>query len=833
MHDLLAEFAKCKLPPSNRMSNIRLSIEWDKAAVYAGENVDCVITFKNVAQAPILHRTASQTNSLRERWKDNTAAHVRQQKSGHSPSYSSSISLGHKHRKAVSHDPTWSAIPASPKVQTREEAQNEESTAGRKHRRSVSIVSIGGEKSSSTIPFHATSTSLQPGRGHGRAGSLRALSEKSTMLDHGPRSSVHSKRSGPTQLKGYSQAQNDKAVATKSSLARSSSSPMIKERLSPRTLCSLDKTAASPIFKSHNQTAFPNSLNSTRTPGLLGRSDSADGLNTRMAQTQSAREDPPHGILPGSISSTTTDDTPRGSTDLESFGSNSSDTMASEYVIQEPSRFHHHPGSMRQHSHHASFEASQVPETLMMGYGNITGSFHLDPSLVDASYFHEVKRKAVVGNEGGGGVVRAESNKRQSGLLGSLGWNTLGESLEGLLGKREVSSIKGATNASAAKWMPILSSPQSLLFVDLRLEPGQSQSYSYSFRLPAGIPPSYRGKAVKFAYNIVIGVQRATRSRQPHIVRRIDFPFRVLPCVNNRGETMGHDLMSPHIMLHNEPLVLALNKDEGKGAFSTEKSMQITDPSAEGEFLSYMKQLLETSRRDSSLGLLSPSAARAKSPMDTRNEATTMEAAISFAIQQSNSAMPSKLSANRFEITRSGLRVAMIMLARPAYRLGEIVPVVVDLHASEFQCFALRASLETSEHLDPAVALRSPASLLRASRRIYATQHETTTSADRVFFSLAVPSNSTPEFVTSAVNLQWRLRFEFVTSNQAVRGTVGHGAIPDILENVAEDERGTVSVAVEAMPCETFEVTLPLQIYGGISLLEESYLQSRRWLDIA
>ncbi len=296
---------------------------------------------------------------------------------------------------------------------------------------------------------------------------------------------------------------------------------------------------------------------------------------------------------------------------------------------------------------------------------------------------------------------------------------------------------------------------------------------------------------------------------------------------------MGHDLMSPHIMLHNEPLVLALNKDEGKGAFSTEKSMQITDPSAEGEFLSYMKQLLETSRRDSSLGLLSPSAAPAKSPMDTRNEATTMEAAISFAIQQSNFAMPSKLSANRFEITRSGLRVAVIMLARPAYRLGEIVPVVVDLHASEFQCFALRASLETSEHLDPAVALRSPASLLRASRRIYATQHETTTSADRVFFSLAVPSNSTPEFVTSAVNLQWRLRFEFVTSNQAVRGTVGHGAIPDILENVAEDERGTVSVAVEAMPCETFEVALPLQIYGGISLLEESYLQSRRWFDIA
>ncbi|KAL8651443.1 MAG: hypothetical protein Q9226_004704 [Calogaya cf. arnoldii] len=296
---------------------------------------------------------------------------------------------------------------------------------------------------------------------------------------------------------------------------------------------------------------------------------------------------------------------------------------------------------------------------------------------------------------------------------------------------------------------------------------------------------------------------------------------------------MGHDLLSPHVMLHNEQSIVALDRYDDRGAHSTEKSMHIMDPSAEDEFISYMGQLLDTSRRDSSLGLLSPSAAGVKSPLDVGTEATTMEGAISSAIQQSNSVVPSKLSANRFEITRSGLRVAVIMLARPAYRLGEIIPVAVDLHASEFRCFSLRATLETSEHLDPTVALRSPASLLRASRRIYATQHETTTSAERVFFSLAVPSNSTPEFVTSAVSLEWRLRFEFVTSNQADRGTVGHGAIPDILEDIAEDERGTVSVAVEAMPCETFEVTVPLHVYGGISQLKEDYGQSRQWFDIA
>ncbi|KAL9001382.1 MAG: hypothetical protein Q9169_000273 [Polycauliona sp. 2 TL-2023] len=295
---------------------------------------------------------------------------------------------------------------------------------------------------------------------------------------------------------------------------------------------------------------------------------------------------------------------------------------------------------------------------------------------------------------------------------------------------------------------------------------------------------------------------------------------------------MGHNLMSPHVMLHNEPLIVTLNGNDSRRASSGEKSMQNTGPTAQDEFSSYMGQLLDTSRRDSSLGLLSPSAAGAKSPMDVRNEATTMESAISLAIQQSNSAMSSKLSANRFEITRNGLRVAVIMVARPAYRLGEIVPVAVDLHASDFQCFSLRATLETSETVDSTLALRSPASVLRASRRIHATQHEITTSADRVFFNLAIPSTSTPEFVTSAVSLEWRLRFEFVTSFQADRGTVGHGAMPHVLEEVAEDERGIVSVAIEAMPCESFEVTLPLHVYSSMSQLEGNHVQGCQWFDI-
>ncbi|KAL9641269.1 MAG: hypothetical protein Q9204_000168 [Flavoplaca sp. TL-2023a] len=828
------------------MSNIRLSVDWDKTAVYAGERINCTITFKNIARAPISQRAAGQTsghNSRHERWKNNTAAHVRRRDPKYSSLHYSSTSVGGEHRKASSYDAMWSTIPATSMVRTGKESHSDQNTTGRKHGRSVSIVPMNGEKSMSGNLFQTISPSERPVQGYGRAASLQIPLGKDSALDHDPSSTVRDKGSS-TRIIGHRQILNDENPSKLPSLLSSSSAPRVKEESQRQTACTSDASMAGPKLKSksksHDRAASSHATSSARAPqspdslessaersGNCSGDDFGDGL----AQTHIPRQDAPQGKSPGIIPPTSNDNTARSSTDLDSFGSNSSDTMASEYMMQEHSRFMRHPFSMRQQSPQASFEANRVPETLMMGYANIVGSFSLDPSLIDASHFDDVKRKAVIGNEGGGGVVRAESTKRQSGLLGSFGWNAIGGSLEGLLGRREVSSLKDGTTASTSKWLPILSTPQSLLFVDLRLGPGQSQSYSYSFRLPAGIPPSYRGKAVKFSYNIVIGVQRATRSRQRHVVRRIEFPFRVLPSVNVRGETTGHDLMSPHVMLQNQPLVVALDKAES-GCAPSKKAMQSADPSAEVEFLSYMNQLLDASRRDSSLGLLSPSAAAAKPLQDTRNEATTMDGAIAFAIQQSNS-LPSKLSANRFEITRGGLRVAVIMLARPAYRLGEVVPIVVDLQASEFQGFSIRTTLETSEHLDPTLALRSPASILRASRRIYAIDHETTLSADRVVFNLAVPSSSTPEFVTSAVSLEWRLRFEFVTSIQTDRVIAGHGATDDILEKVSEDERGSVSVAVEAMPCETFEVTLPIHVYGSVRELEENFVQNRQWYGIA
>ncbi len=233
------------------------------------------------------------------------------------------------------------------------------------------------------------------------------------------------------------------------------------------------------------------------------------------------------------LSSSSINGTPRSSGEFYSMSNNSTETLASEYVPQENNRLVHRPATTRQASYLAHVTASK-PEVLMMGYGQITGSFTLDGSLVNQGQFEEVKRKGIVGGQGGGGVVRNKSNKRENGLLGSIGWGNIGGTLGGFLGGTELSSIKETDDSAGAKSIPIISTPQSILFVDLRLVPGESKSYEYSHPLPKGIPPSYKGRAMKVSYNLVVGTQRASSITQQHQVQRVNIPFRILPSVNSK-----------------------------------------------------------------------------------------------------------------------------------------------------------------------------------------------------------------------------------------------------------------------------------------------------------
>ena len=526
--------------------------------------------------------------------------------------------------------------------------------------------------------------------------------------------------------------------------------------------------------------------------------------------------------------------TPRSSGEYYSMSNNSTETLASEYVPQESARLGYKSASNGRASHLEAAKSSK-PEVLMMGFGQITGSFILDGSLVNQGPFEEVRRKAIVGGRGGGGVVRNKLTKRENGLLGSIGWGNLGGSLGGFLGGTELSSIRETDEGAGARSIPILSTPQSILFVDLRLEPGESKSYKYSHPLPRGIPPSYRGRAMRTSYNLVVGTQRASNITRQHQVQRVNIPFRILPSVNSKtltflgilqcsnarvgnGEVLGHDLMSPHTFLQNTASISSVVMAPKARVIPGDPTLPTVSNSSPTIFLSYVGKVLDTALLKSGLGLLSPTETASQSYTPMTEEPCTMRESIDIAILRSNITTSSNRSANRFEIARNGKRVAVILLARPAYRLGEAVVITVDFEETGVSCFSLHTTLETVETIDPAIALRSKASVQRATRRIHASHFESTIAARRIFFSPMIPTVSTPEFVTSGINLEWILRFEFVTAQLSGKTTE---EAAELMEEVARDERGSVHAAVQGLSCETFDVTVPLKVYGATAKTDE------------
>jgi hypothetical protein len=97
-----------------------------------------------------------------------------------------------------------------------------------------------------------------------------------------------------------------------------------------------------------------------------------------------------------------------------------------------------------------------------------------------------------------------------------------------------MSSIQEMRSVASSKTIPLLSTPQSILFVDLRLAPGETKSYSYRFRLPRGLPPSHKGRAIKVQYHLTLGIQRPGGKQQ---VKHIEIPFRVLGSVNSKSSS--------------------------------------------------------------------------------------------------------------------------------------------------------------------------------------------------------------------------------------------------------------------------------------------------------
>ncbi|KAI9753808.1 MAG: hypothetical protein M4579_004989 [Chaenotheca gracillima] len=823
-------------------SNIRVFVHWKEPTVFAGENVECKITFKNIAPVP------GGPNAARQAAKPNGFAvpGERQRKTAPPPpppqnarplpaqNSRSAFPPPRGHRPALSLNLPSATSSRSPGPDTPTSRQSSATTPGQKHVRSISIRSLGGseagadEKSASSQ--NGSVAGRRSSRSHTRSASLQVIPKRGGGING---SAYHSGQRSATQPSPLFNNIPSPLISDSQSGTGYPFPPRPSRRVSGVT--TVPNTPGIPQSQRHPSTSFsqpfrfPPAPAGSRSP-YLGSQTPPDSVISTTPPSLVPKDQPPRSVgergapsdhlAPATkilSASSLNGGTPRSSGEFYSISNNSSETLASEYNNQATNRLLQRPQHTRRPSQLSQISNADLPETIMMGYAQINGSFTLDGSLVNQAPFEDVKRRGVVGGQGSGGVVGVESRKRDSGLFGAFGWSNIGESIGGLLGGGELSSIKEMRGVASSKTIPLLSTPQSILFVDLNLGPGESKSYSYKFPLPTGLPPSHRGKAIKISYSLVIGTQRPSSKRGQQQVRHVDIPFRVFSGLNGRGQILGHDLMSPHILLKDNATTASLPNDD---------SLSVTFPAQNGaskpsgksnsskeDFLSYVESLVERPRQNSGVGLLSPTETRQHRHSSFFEEPSTVKEAIDLAILRSSSTSTPERSANRFDIARNGRRVAVLLLPRPAFRLGETITAIIDFSQSHIPCYAIHATLETSETVDPALSLRSDASIYRVTRKLYATRSESTLFAQRVIFSPTIPTNATPDFITSGVSLEWRLRVEFVTPRitlQSEDDTYGSA----LLEEVSRNERGIVLTAVEGLKCESFEVTVPLRVFG-------------------
>lgn len=178
---------------STLSSNIRVFVQWRDQTVFAGENIECEIIFKNTTPPAVPPNVSLPTGG--------TNGHIpgidRQRKQSVATNSISNASLrpgppGRGHRATLS-----LSVPPAPRRPPTESGSQTESRpkagAGGTHKRSVSIVSIGASESSvgDVSSRGGNEPPRRPTRGHVRSASLQIVPRR-TGMNGGPPSGTFS-----------------------------------------------------------------------------------------------------------------------------------------------------------------------------------------------------------------------------------------------------------------------------------------------------------------------------------------------------------------------------------------------------------------------------------------------------------------------------------------------------------------------------------------------------------------------------------------------------------------------------------------------------------------
>ncbi|KAI8391357.1 Rgp1-domain-containing protein [Radiomyces spectabilis] len=502
-------------------------------------------------------------------------------------------------------------------------------------------------------------------------------------------------------------------------------------------------------------------------------------------------------------------DTPRSSTEvLHSYQRepydvsrrSSIDSLASNpYTANQP------PSSLNTRRLSYLVKAPSTPpllkksEHLLMGFAQVVGHFIVDPTLINNSEFAPLKNRTMYrpqgsGFGGGGGGLMLTKPDQQSQILG-------------------------------ARSTPVFSTPPSILFVDLDLAPGETKKFSYKLKLPNDIPPTHRGKSIRFNYYLIIGTQRsnARPGMQPQ-GQVVQIRFRVLNHVCEDGSRPIYDLMNPVVWYKDEAAIQSFGETDKKPKAPHKPRNKTEDEKERQSFMDYIEELLDKSTENqSSVEEITrrESDAYDERKLDKEQTDDEEENMPGYIYRKTCVQIVSRITNSSrkamYDLCKNNQRVAQLHLIKTAYRLGEPVMGVLDFDGAALLTYKVSILLESVEVVESSIALRQPQHIARVSRKCHAEFHSFCLYNQRLSFSLPIPSIASPEFQTTGVKLQYHLKFQFVTNIQPpvteAKPSASSPAAPNIPINT--DEKHRHYQCLQDIEVSTFDCQIPIRVYGS------------------
>jgi hypothetical protein len=157
-------------------SSIRVFVKWKEQTVFAGEDIECEITFKNIASVPASNRASPHSNSSPFHPPGHRKVPSSQAKGSPLNPHSAQAGRGHRSTLSLTVPPNSSRSPVVSGSWPSRQPVRTSRDAG-KHKRSVSIISIGANESvaDESASQNGRVERVRPARGHGRAASLQIV----------------------------------------------------------------------------------------------------------------------------------------------------------------------------------------------------------------------------------------------------------------------------------------------------------------------------------------------------------------------------------------------------------------------------------------------------------------------------------------------------------------------------------------------------------------------------------------------------------------------------------------------------------------------------------